>query len=79
MAIILNIRKFFRLDNGVVKLDNDIVDAAGLIIVEKKDFMQQPVQQGCFGPYYVALPAKNELTWADHSLIDLQPLHHLHF
>jgi hypothetical protein len=77
MAIIMKIRKFLRLDKTVLELDNAIVDSAGLIILEKKDFMQ--VQQQCFVYKSDASLVKHELVGAGHLPIDLHSSQLLHF
>ncbi|MFI5129378.1 MAG: hypothetical protein ACHQFX_05275 [Chitinophagales bacterium] len=74
MAILLNIRKFLRLDNEVVELDSQVVDATGLIIVEKKDFMQ--VQQSCFGYPLDSTSAKPDLSCVHHGVTDLHVSQH---
>jgi hypothetical protein len=48
MGIIMAIRKFLRLDKTIIELDSNIIDNAGLIIAERKDFMILK-NDGCFG------------------------------
>lgn len=49
MSIIRTIRKFLRLDKTTIEFDNNVIDNAGLIIAERKDFMTIK-KDGCFGP-----------------------------
>ena len=78
MTILMNIRKFLGLDKAIVALDNDLVNATGLIIVEKKDFMQPEPVQSCFGPMHDISSVTHPGICPDHSPGDLHlsnPLH----
>jgi len=62
MGIIIGIRKFLKLENALTKFDKNIIDAAGLIIEEKKDFMTRPIiGSSCFGPIYMSFNPKHDM------------------
>ena len=46
MTIIAAIRKFLRLDNGIISLDMGLINSAGLMMEESKNFMHLPLD-GC--------------------------------
>jgi hypothetical protein len=48
MIIIAAIRKFLRLDNEVISLDNELINSAGLMLEASKDFMPPPPSSGCY-------------------------------
>jgi len=62
MSIIIGIRKLLKLDGAIVEFDKNIVDAAGLIVEEKKDFMKRPIiGSSCFGPIYMSSIQKHDV------------------
>jgi len=76
MPILMNIRKFLRLDKAVLDFDSTLVDATGLLIVEKKDFMQ--IQHSCLVSLHDMSSATHGASYPDHSSGDLHlsnPLH----
>ena len=69
----MSIRNFLRLDKQIAEPDNNLVDAIGLIITGKKDFMQPPPSGGCFGY------KDNGLTKHDLLCLNLSAdFHHIH-
>ena len=70
----MSIRKFLKLDETTVKLNSNLVDSAGLIIIERKDFMVQ--SQDCLVYQHETLPA-NECSHL-HFAVDLYPTSDFH-
>ena len=68
MIIIAAIRKFLRLDNEIISLDNELINSTGLMMEASKDFMQGLQRDGCIELIHHSLNYNGNIL----------PTHHIH-